>query len=112
MTTEARVRLSRGSGLRQTSQWQPIIGTPALVPVPRKRSSTSPISGGYTGGDREAGTRRLETRPLERAARPADATRHVDANDAERLHVIQGPQGHRWGGRETDRNSSEAAGEG
>src|SRR4051812_38980213 len=39
MTQEVRVRLSRGSALRQTSQWQPIIGTPALVPVPRKTSS-------------------------------------------------------------------------
>jgi hypothetical protein len=29
-----RVRLSCGSGLEQTGQWQPIIGTPAEVPDP------------------------------------------------------------------------------
>ncbi|GAC1431721.1 MAG: hypothetical protein NVSMB65_05220 [Chloroflexota bacterium] len=33
--TEGRVRLSRGSFERQTSQEHPIIGTPWLVPVPR-----------------------------------------------------------------------------
>src|SRR5687767_7570302 len=49
MTTEHRVRLSRASSLSQTSQWQAIIGTPALVPVPRKSSSTtsSLIGRGY-----------------------------------------------------------------
>src|SRR5438045_3996968 len=39
MTTEGRMRWSRGSALRHTSQWHPIIGMPALVPVPRKRRS-------------------------------------------------------------------------
>src|SRR4051812_21112254 len=50
MTTEGRVRWSCGSALRQTSQWHPIIGTPALVPVPRNKSSTSSegIARGYT----------------------------------------------------------------
>ena len=33
---EARRRRSRGSLLVQTSHWQPICGTPMLVPVPRK----------------------------------------------------------------------------
>jgi hypothetical protein len=36
MTAEGRVRLSWGSVLEQTGQWQPIMGTPAEVPVPRK----------------------------------------------------------------------------
>src|SRR5215213_9929793 len=45
MTTEGRVRLSLGSGLVQTSQWQPIIGTPALVPVPRNSRSIWPGMG-------------------------------------------------------------------
>ena len=35
-STLQRVRLSRGSVLRQTSQPQPIIGTPTLVPVPSR----------------------------------------------------------------------------
>src|SRR5688500_10283451 len=39
MTTLQRVRLSRGSVLVQVAQSQPIIGTPALVPVPRNSSS-------------------------------------------------------------------------
>src|SRR3954469_18559170 len=45
MTTLGRVRWSRGSMLVQTSQAQPIIGTPALVPEPRKTSSTDPARG-------------------------------------------------------------------
>src|SRR5579863_1834662 len=48
ITTEGRVRLSRGSVLVHTSQWHPIIGMPALVPVPRKSSSTWLTSRGYT----------------------------------------------------------------
>src|SRR5687768_8919110 len=44
MTTLHRVRLSRGSLLVQVAQSQPIIGTPALVPVPRKSSSRSPAA--------------------------------------------------------------------
>src|SRR5687768_796916 len=44
MSTLGRVRWSRGSVDRQTSHAQPIIGTPALVPVPRK-SSSSDIAG-------------------------------------------------------------------
>jgi hypothetical protein len=39
MTTDGRVRLSRMSVLEHTGQWQPIIGTPALVPLPRKSNS-------------------------------------------------------------------------
>src|SRR4051794_12964255 len=42
ITTDGRVRLSRASLLLHTGQWQPIIGMPALVPVPRKRSSIGP----------------------------------------------------------------------
>ncbi len=34
--TDARSRRSRGSSERQTGQSQPIMGTPAEVPVPRK----------------------------------------------------------------------------
>ncbi|NJL32062.1 MAG: hypothetical protein HC898_10805 [Phycisphaerales bacterium] len=34
------LRWSRGSVERQTGQAQPIIGTPALVPVPRKSNSS------------------------------------------------------------------------
>jgi hypothetical protein len=41
MTTLVRVRVSHGSVPVQTAQWQPIIGTPVLVPVPRKSSSTA-----------------------------------------------------------------------
>ena len=33
---EQRERLSRGSSERQVGQWQPIIGTPTDVAVPRK----------------------------------------------------------------------------
>src|SRR4051812_36221637 len=47
MTTEGRVRWSCGSVLVQTGQWHPIMGMPALVPVPRKRSSMSDILIGY-----------------------------------------------------------------
>jgi len=36
LAIEDRSRWSRGSGERQTSQSQPIIGTPCDVPVPRK----------------------------------------------------------------------------
>src|SRR5436853_5024204 len=43
ITTDGRVRLSRASVLEQTSQWHPIIGMPALVPVPRKSSSMEDI---------------------------------------------------------------------
>src|ERR1051325_2577678 len=57
MTTEGRVRLSRGSLLVQTSHRQPIIGTPALVPVPRKSSSTGPIQTGYNRGIQSKGRR-------------------------------------------------------
>ena len=32
---EGRSRLSRGSVDVQTSQWQPMVGTPTLVPEPR-----------------------------------------------------------------------------
>src|SRR5436190_21869911 len=39
-TAPTRVRLSRGSVERQTSQPQPSCGTPKLVPVPRKVSFT------------------------------------------------------------------------
>jgi hypothetical protein len=41
MSTEERVRLLRGSLERQTSQLQPITGTPTEVPVPRKRREDS-----------------------------------------------------------------------
>jgi hypothetical protein len=44
MTTDGRERLSFGSALVQTSQWQPIMGMPALVPLPRNKSSIA-ISG-------------------------------------------------------------------
>jgi hypothetical protein len=37
--TEGRIRLSWGSALVQTAHRQPIIGTPELVPVPRKSNS-------------------------------------------------------------------------
>src|SRR5687767_12823820 len=37
-TAPTLVRRSRGSGERQTAQWQPSCGTPKLVPVPRKVS--------------------------------------------------------------------------
>ena len=36
ISTDGRVRQSRGSVDRHTSQSQPIIGTPCEVPVPRK----------------------------------------------------------------------------
>jgi hypothetical protein len=36
MKTEGRVRWSRASFDRQVAHWQPIIGTPCEVPVPRK----------------------------------------------------------------------------
>src|SRR5262249_25854625 len=39
ITTDGRVRLSRASLLVHTAQLHPIIGTPALVPVPRNSSS-------------------------------------------------------------------------
>ena len=37
--TPVRVRLFLGSDDAQTGQWQPMIGTPWLVPVPRSTSS-------------------------------------------------------------------------
>ena len=48
ITTDGRVLLSRGSVLVHTSHLHPIIGTPALVPVPRNSSSTSDIAGVYS----------------------------------------------------------------
>src|SRR3712207_2184877 len=56
MTTDGRVRLSLGSVLSHTAQWHPIIGTPALVPVPRNSSSTSSIRRGYSGPVPRGGT--------------------------------------------------------
>src|SRR3954452_7423305 len=53
MSTLGRLRLSCGSGLVQPGEWQPIIGTPALVPVPRKRSSMSATRDGYRAEIRE-----------------------------------------------------------
>ena len=37
-STEGRRRLSRGSSDVQTAQWQPIVGTPTLVPEPEHRN--------------------------------------------------------------------------
>src|SRR3954452_23876288 len=68
MTTEGRVRLSCRSLLEQTSQWQPIIGMPALVPEPRKMSS---IRSGILGGgfvDVTCGTRVFSFTVRERVA--------------------------------------------
>jgi hypothetical protein len=42
MYTEGRVRLSFGSVERHTSHSHPIIGTPWLVPEPRKRREGTP----------------------------------------------------------------------
>src|SRR5690348_15868345 len=47
MHTLGRSRRSCGSAFVQTAQWQPIIGTPALVPVPRNNSSSSGICDVY-----------------------------------------------------------------
>src|SRR5687768_3699485 len=52
MTTDARVRWSCGSRLVQTGQWHPIMGTPALVPLPRKSNSTEDIGVRYSGSGR------------------------------------------------------------
>src|SRR5436190_23969731 len=42
---DGRSRLSRGSGEVQTSQWQPMVGTPTLVPEPSTVIFTRPEDG-------------------------------------------------------------------
>src|SRR3712207_677963 len=59
MKIEERSRLSRGSDEWQTSQSQPIIGTPCDVPVPRKVATSSELS--VEGGGDKLGKRPLST---------------------------------------------------
>src|SRR4051812_8158400 len=97
MTTDGRVRLSCGSVLRQTSHSQPIMGTPALVPVPRKSNSTELIERSYNRRPRETKTdysdrciARVDRRPSPRADDLAGVSRDYQ----------YGPVGsrHQWGG--------------
>src|SRR5687768_14432415 len=66
------VRLSRGSGERQTGQPHPTCGTPKLVPVPRNVSLTG-------AGDRTpAGSHRFDLEEIRRAGR---IERHTRCDD-------------------------------
>src|SRR5437763_15177113 len=79
-TAPTRLRVSRGSGERQTSQWQPSCGTPKLVPVPRKVS--------FTGGTGSAGRRARVSYRLH--LQEIGGTRHVERNTSSYHDTLTG----------------------